>query len=71
VQLTWTAATGSPAGYYIEQSTDGVNFSQVAISTGNSAQISGVASGITYYYRIRAYNAGGTSAYTAVVSATP
>ena len=70
VNLTWTASSGSPHDYYIEQSSDGTNFVQVQTSTTASASILGVTAGSTYYYRIRAHNSGGVSAYTSAVSIT-
>ena len=64
VQLSWTASTGSPYGYYVQQSSDGVTFSTVQTVTTTSAVVSGLFEGKTYYFRIQAYNQGGTSSYT-------
>lgn len=64
VQLNWTASTGSPYGYYVQQSTDGVNFTTVQTVTSTSTVVSGLYTGKSYYFRIQAYNQGGTSSYT-------
>jgi hypothetical protein len=66
VQLNWTASTGSPSGYFVEQSTDGVSFTQVQAvpsPTASTATVT-VQSGNKYYFRIRSYNQGGDSGYT-------
>jgi hypothetical protein len=68
--LNWTASSGYPQGYDVEQSSDGVNFTQVMQVPTNSATITNIQTGHVYYYRVRAYNQGGTSAYTSVVNAS-
>ena len=70
VLLNWSASSGSPAGYYVAQSTDGNSFSIVKTVFSNTATISGVTSGTTYYYKVQAYNSGGNSAFTSAVSVT-
>lgn len=70
ITLNWTASTGSPQGYYVEQSSDGVNFTQIMQVTANSATVTNIQTGQVYYYRVRAYNQGGDSAYTSVVTAS-
>jgi hypothetical protein len=71
VQLTWTASTGSPNGYYVEQSTDGTNFNRVATTATTNALIPNLTVGQTYYFRVRGYNAGGYSAASSVYTVTP
>ncbi|MCL6471928.1 MAG: fibronectin type III domain-containing protein [Firmicutes bacterium] len=59
VSLTWDASVDnvSVAGYRIERSTDGANFTEIGTSTTNSYQDNSTTSAITYYYRVRAYDA--------------
>src|SRR5207248_33803 len=57
----------------IERSTSsGSGFAQIATTgaNGTSYTSGGLASGTTYYYRVRAYNASGNSGYTGVAHAT-
>jgi predicted phage tail protein len=65
VQITWAASSGSPSGYYVEQSSNGVNFTQVQSVATTTATVSGLTLGSTYYFRVRAYNPAGDSGYTA------
>jgi hypothetical protein len=69
VQLNWTASTNNPQGYFVEQSTDGVDFYQIQMVNSPSATVSSLSTGKTYYFRIRSYNEAGNSGYSAVVSA--
>jgi titin len=73
VSLSWTAAQGSPQGYLVEQSTDGVNFSQIKTvsNTATSTTITGLTHGQLYYFRMRSYNQTNDSSYTSIVTATP
>jgi hypothetical protein len=69
VQLNWTASSGSPIGYYVEQSSNGgATFTQVQTVTTPTARVTGLVQGTTYQFRIRAYNQGGDSTYTSVIS---
>jgi hypothetical protein len=63
VVLTWTAATGSPTAYIIEAGTaPGVsNLAITDVGSVTTLTATGVASG-TYYVRVKARNACGTSA---------
>jgi len=70
VQLTWTAVAGQQTGFYIEQSTDGITFTQIQTipSPTTTTTVTGLTAGQKYYFRIRAYNSLGSSPYTTVVS---
>jgi len=75
VNLTWVDNSGNEAGFAIEESTDGISFTQIETAGVNvvSANVPGLQAGVTYYFRVRAFNAfqGKTySAYTNVVSVT-
>jgi titin len=56
----------------VERSTNGTKFKQLANVGANVTTYSNtrLSRATTYYYRVRAYNAGGNSAYSNVASAT-
>jgi hypothetical protein len=68
VQLTWGLSPGSPTGYQVEQSLDGTTFSQVQqLGLVTTTKVTGLASGRTYYFRVRSYNQGGESPYSQII----
>ena len=74
VSLTWNAAAGSPASYNVKRSTTSgsgyVTVSGAGAVTGTNYTDS-VAGGTNYYYVVSAVNAGGESANSSEVTATP
>ncbi|HKQ07279.1 MAG TPA: metallophosphoesterase [Blastocatellia bacterium] len=72
IDLAWTAVGCTHEGFKVEQSEDGISFKEIATVGGNltAYTAAGLARGTTYYFRVRAYNAAGDSAYSNVVSAT-
>lgn len=74
VALNWNSSDNQGlgfAGYVIERSTDGVNFTVVA-NTSGTAFIDTELSNIPYYYRVRAKdNTNNYSGYSSTVSETP
>ena len=66
IRLSWVDNSNNETGFKIERSTDGVNFAQIAIVAANivTYQNNGVTSGVRYYYRVRATNGAGDSAYS-------
>jgi hypothetical protein len=71
-QLTWTNPTSNTStGIKVERSTDGTTFTQIAVVGRNDTSFldTGLSPGTLYYYRIRATNQIGDSAYTSTVSA--
>jgi hypothetical protein len=66
LKLTWVGDS-SATGFQIERSTDGANFTQIAqvLYPMTSYCDTGLNVGTKYYYRVRAYNSSGVSAYSA------
>ena len=68
VSLSWTDNSSNEQGFWVERGTDGVNFNFLATTTSafyNNAPGSG-----TFYYRVKAYNEGGTSSFSNTASTT-
>lgn len=67
INLSWIDNSNNESGFKIERSPNGsTNWSQidtVGVNGTNYAN-SGLTCGTTYYYRVRAYNVGGDSAYS-------
>ncbi len=73
IDLSWQDNSNSEDGFKIERSPTGSNnWTQVATVGANvtSFQNTGLVCGTNYYYRVRAYNAGGDSSYSGTASAT-
>jgi fibronectin type 3 domain-containing protein len=73
INLSWTDNSNNENGFKIERSIDGTNFTQLTTVGANVTVYSNtnVLPGITYYYRLRAYNEIGDSAFSNTASATP
>jgi titin len=72
VDLSWTDNAGNETGFLIERSPDGINFTQIATVGANVTTYSntGLTASTTYYYRVRATNSAGNSAYSNTANAT-
>ncbi len=72
--LSWSAPQNTGVGvanYRLSRSTDGINFSQVASTAGNS-HVEGGLTQADYYYKVRACDsANNCGAYSSIVSMTP
>jgi subtilase family serine protease len=73
VSLTWTAAAGAKTyNVYDGKSSGGEGATPVMTGlTGPSATVTGLSNGTLYYFTVAAVDAGGTSATSAEVHATP
>lgn len=71
INLKWTDTASNEDGFTIERSTDGVTFTRISTVIANTTTFAntGLLANKLYYYRVRAYNAGGYSAYSSLVSA--
>ncbi|MGH3058457.1 MAG: fibronectin type III domain-containing protein, partial [Gaiellaceae bacterium] len=69
IDLAWKASARAD-GYHVFQSTDGVQFAQVTTSFKNSAMIFELVPGVTYFFKVRAFNSGGISGFSNVASST-
>lgn len=68
MQLNWKSNVGEQQGFYIEQSTDGVSYTQIQdIPDGVNTTNVNVTRGQMYYFRMRGYNQAGPSAYSTIV----
>ncbi|MBI5383637.1 MAG: fibronectin type III domain-containing protein, partial [Verrucomicrobia bacterium] len=72
INLAWTDNANNETGFALERSTDNATFTQIATVGANvtSYANTGLSTSTTYYYRVRASNAAGNSAYSATASAT-
>jgi hypothetical protein len=72
INLSWIDNSNDENGFRIERSNDGVNFTQIATVGANVTTYNniGLQPNTTYWYRVRAYNGNGDSAYSNVASAT-
>ena len=71
IRLSWTDTSANEDGFRIERSLNGTDFTQIAQVSANTTNYlnTGRFPGTNYYYRVRAYNSAGNSAYTSVASA--
>jgi fibronectin type 3 domain-containing protein len=72
INLTWTNNSSTATSVNIEQSTNGVNFTQIAAVGANvtSFVAAGLQPSTSYTYRVRAVNGNGPSGYSNTASAT-
>jgi titin len=72
IDLAWTDNSTYEQGFRLERSTDGVNFAVLVSPAANATSYSNtsLSAGVTYSYRIRAYDSVNNSGYSNVASAT-
>ena len=72
IDLEWNSPDCNAEGYKIEQSLDGITFTEIAtVSASTTAyRAKGLARGTTYYYRVRAFNDAGESTESNLTGAT-
>jgi hypothetical protein len=71
IALSWADNANNETGYSVERSTDGRSFTPIAQIGGNTGAWTdgGLNGGTMYYYRVRAFNGSGNSAYSNTASA--
>ncbi|MCD4774026.1 MAG: fibronectin type III domain-containing protein [Bacteroidales bacterium] len=71
----WDSSTGA-TGYYLDVATDNgftnfvSGFNNLDVGTDTTHNVSGLSAATDYYYRVRAYNSGGTSGNSNIISVT-
>ncbi len=72
MNLSWTDNASNESGFVIERGLDGAIFAPIGTAAADATAYadSGLASGTTYYYRVRAMNFMGNSGYSNVASAS-
>jgi YD repeat-containing protein len=71
IGITWQDNSTNETGFKIERSLDAITFVQIAVMGQNALSYSdtNLAASTTYYYRVRAFNASGDSAFSNVANA--
>jgi len=66
INLTWIANSSNELGFQMEQSPDGITFSNITTTSPNviAFAATNLNPGIQYYFRVRATNGAGNSAYS-------
>lgn len=72
VTIGWTDNASNETGFKVQRSPDGVTFTEIATLGADTRSFADatVASRTSYYYRVRAYNSVGASAYSSTVKVT-
>src|SRR5262249_31200157 len=72
VNLSWADNASNETGFVVERSPDGATFDRVGTGAADATSYSdtGLAANVRYFYRVRATNAVGNSAYSNQASAT-
>ena len=72
IGLSWQDNSSNENNFVVERSTNGSSYSVIATLSANSTSYTntGLSASTTYYYRVKAQNSYGSSAYTSAVSAT-
>lgn len=73
INLSWADNSGIESGFKVERATASAGpFTQIGTTAANIKTFAstGLTSGTTYYYRVRAYNASGNSGYSNTANAT-
>ena len=71
VTLSWTASSGATSYKVLRSTSDTSGYTTIASPTTTSYTDTGLISGTTYYYAIKAANTGGQSAGSIIRSARP
>lgn len=70
IRLAWTDNSSDETGFRLERSTDGINWTEFAVTASNTTSYAdtGLAASTSYLYRIRSYNSNGNSSYSNISS---
>jgi len=71
ITLAWADKSNNESGFWIERSTDGKSFSKLTQTVADVTSFvdTSVVAGVTYTYRIRAFNSSGNSVWSNLASA--
>jgi hypothetical protein len=75
IALSWSDNSSNESGFKVERSTDGKNFTDITptplAANTTTYTATGLTSGTSYFFRVRAYNANGNSTYSNSASLPP
>ena len=71
INLAWTDSSALEDGFQVERSANGSTWTQIGAVARNVTTFAstGLSANKLYYFRLRAFNVAGNSAYSSVVSA--